>query len=56
MIVIDNVIEKDYQNYIHELTMQEDFPLFYRKNIVDPRDVFDNDENCDKMNISLILH
>lgn len=45
MIVIDNVIEKDYQNYIHELTMQEDFPLFYRKNIVDPRDVFDNDEN-----------
>lgn len=45
MIVVDNVIEKDYQNYIFELTQQEDFPLYYRKNIVDPRQMFDNVEN-----------
>ena len=45
MIVVDNIIEKDYQNYIFELIQQEDFPLYYRKNIVDPRQIFDGQDN-----------
>jgi hypothetical protein len=32
--VIDNVIPKDYQDYIFHLVTEPDFPLYFKKNIV----------------------
>jgi hypothetical protein len=32
--VFDNIVSKDYQNYILNLVNEEDFPLYFRPNIV----------------------
>lgn len=34
IIVVDDVITKDYQNYILQILHDDDFPLFFKQNIV----------------------
>jgi hypothetical protein len=34
IIVVDDIISKDYQNYILGLVNEHDFPLYFRENIV----------------------